>query len=199
MKYYVEVTLLPNPDITLYFLWEKLYQQVHIALVEMKEKDEKSDIGVSFPEYKDKYLGTKLRFFTSEKTKLITLNLAKWLSRLLDYVHITSIKNVPSKVGSYVNFYRINRRKSNIEKAKNTAERGKYSFEKALEKLEGRSEILSTAPFIRMISLSSELKSSGGKHRFKLVVGKKEALSDEPNKKQFNSYGLSATSSVPNF
>ena len=39
MKNYIEMTLLPDADITLNFLWEKLYQQLHLALVEIQDSD----------------------------------------------------------------------------------------------------------------------------------------------------------------
>ena len=39
MKYYLDMTLLPDTDITLDFIWQKIYQQVHIALVDNKIAD----------------------------------------------------------------------------------------------------------------------------------------------------------------
>ena len=36
MNYYREITILPNADISFYFIWQKLYQQIHLALVENK-------------------------------------------------------------------------------------------------------------------------------------------------------------------
>ena len=51
MNYYQDITLLPDADIGLYFLWQKVYQQIHLALVENKSADNASAIGVAFPEY----------------------------------------------------------------------------------------------------------------------------------------------------
>ena len=51
MNYFQEVTLIPNSDISLGFLWQKIYQQVHIALVEQKVNEYYSEIAVSFPTY----------------------------------------------------------------------------------------------------------------------------------------------------
>ena len=51
MKYYQQISLMPTADIGLYFLWQKVYQQIHLALVENKSSDNVSAIGVSFPEY----------------------------------------------------------------------------------------------------------------------------------------------------
>ena len=51
MKFYQDTTLLPDSDITLGFLWQKVYQQVHIALVEQKEHPLYCSIGIGFPAY----------------------------------------------------------------------------------------------------------------------------------------------------
>jgi len=51
MNYYQEITLLPNPDINLFSLWSKVYQQIHLGLVKMQDDQGRLPIGVSFPEY----------------------------------------------------------------------------------------------------------------------------------------------------
>ena len=51
MNYYVELQLLPDDEINIGFLWQKVYQQVHIALVENKVAENESAIAVSFPRY----------------------------------------------------------------------------------------------------------------------------------------------------
>lgn len=48
MKYYQEITIIKSPDISPYFIWSKLYTQLHLALVEVKNPDDSSNIGVSF-------------------------------------------------------------------------------------------------------------------------------------------------------
>ncbi|MBE0472372.1 MAG: type I-F CRISPR-associated endoribonuclease Cas6/Csy4, partial [Methyloprofundus sp.] len=37
MKHYIELTLLPNTDINAFTLWSKVYQQIHLGLVEMQD------------------------------------------------------------------------------------------------------------------------------------------------------------------
>ena len=73
MKYYQEISLLPNVDIGLYFLWQKVFQQIHLALVENKGTEKAGEVGVAFPEYNaNKFsLGTKLRLL-AEDGKSIT-------------------------------------------------------------------------------------------------------------------------------
>ena len=94
MKYYLDITLLPEADITLGFIWQKVYQQVHIALVDNKVGENESTIAVAFPLFgKQKFpLGNKLRLLAKDESQLNTLNINRWLNRLEDYVHIKSIK-----------------------------------------------------------------------------------------------------------
>ncbi len=97
MNYYQEITLLSDADIALGFLWHKVYQQVHIALVEQKVDHHHSAIAVSFPEYGSQNfpLGSKLRLLAKEKNQLDALNLNDFLARLQDYTHVKSIQPIP--------------------------------------------------------------------------------------------------------
>ena len=110
MKYYLDITLLPDNEITLGFIWHKVYQQIHIALVENKVAENESDIALSFPQYceKDKAfpLGNKLRLFSPTQAILKKLSIATWLKQFTDYTHITSIKSVPETVNEYACFSR---------------------------------------------------------------------------------------------
>ena len=108
MKFYIDITLLPDADIALGFLWEKVYQQLHLALVENKVSEYESAIGISFPKYGDKAfpLGDKLRLFAPTQEQLKKLDIGRWLNRLTDYTHHTSIREVPSDVNVFVYFKR---------------------------------------------------------------------------------------------
>ena len=71
MRFYCEITLLPNPEVNLNFLWSKVFQQIHLGLVEMQDEQRRVPIGISFPEYVigEKYsvLGDKLRLFAQDE------------------------------------------------------------------------------------------------------------------------------------
>ncbi|EOV8088079.1 type I-F CRISPR-associated endoribonuclease Cas6/Csy4 [Providencia stuartii] len=99
MNYYQEVTLLPDTTIPLDFLWQKVYQQIHIALVDNKTSQGQSAIAVAFPEYGSVgfRLGRKIRLHATTQGELEQLNVQKWLVRLMDYVHIKSIQTVPEQ------------------------------------------------------------------------------------------------------
>lgn len=52
MHHYIELTLIKDSEISPYFIWSKLYTQLHLAFVEQKDANEQIPYGVSFPEYK---------------------------------------------------------------------------------------------------------------------------------------------------
>lgn len=198
MKHYIELTLIPDLETPVYFLWQKVYQQVHLALVEVKNTDDKVPIGAAFPQYRQVTLGSKLRLIARSESELAALNLSHWLDRLTDYVHLTSIKTVPVSISEYACFFRINRRKANREKAQTTAERLGITFEAAMSRLEGRSEEQIQAPYIWLNSLSSR-SQSGRPRQMKLVIGKKAKDQVDENCFEFNTYGLSSRCHVPLF
>ncbi|XID74143.1 type I-F CRISPR-associated endoribonuclease Cas6/Csy4 [Alkanindiges sp. WGS2144] len=196
MAFYIELTLLPQEDAPTYFLWSKLYQQLHLALAEIKNADDKVSIGVSFPQYqfnpekKIGFLGTKLRLFSQTENELDQLNIKKWLERLTDYVHITSIRPVPEeKITGYACFKR-KQPKTNAERlARHRVKRGDIDFDEALSRYQN---VVTTSdlPFIQLKSLTSA-------QPFKLFIEKQPA--EQSASQVFSTYGLSSESSVPEF
>lgn len=193
MKYYKEITLLATVEIPIYFLWEKVYQQVHLALVEVQDVCETVGIGVSFPEYDadGHQLGSKLRLFAVSSNELEKLQIEKWLSLLRDYCKISSIRPVPENVVGHVFFKRIQVKSSNRRLAKRKAKRKGISFEEAFTQLHGRPESVSNLPYIHVKSFSSN-------KRYRLMIGQ---VGVELVEKigRFSTYGLSSIYSVPIF
>ena len=197
MKYYQEITLIDQAEISSYFIWSKLYTQLHIALAEIKDTNNKVNIGVSFPQYlfekNDKNskvnLGKKLRLFAQNEAAFKKLDLKKWLDRLTDHVHITSIREVPENIKSYA-IYRRKQVKTNAERlARHRVKRGDIGFDEALARY---SNVVTTTdlPFVQMKSLTSD-------QMFKLFIEKKNA--EQSESQIFSTYGLSSESSVPEF
>ncbi len=191
MKFYLEIILNPEPEIPIYFLWEKVCQQVHLALVERQDEKGKVAVGASFPDYDDKQfqLGCKLRLFAASKNELEGLDLPKWLARLLDYVHLTNIRRVPDKC-QFAIFKRLQPKSSNARLARRKAKREGISYDQALSALGNRKEQVSKAPFIHIKSASSE-------KRYRLIIGYlpvEDSCTDG-----FSTYGLSSVSTVPVF
>lgn len=204
MKFYQEITLIDQAEISPYFIWSKLYTQLHIALAKSKDTNDKVNIGVSFPQYifeekiegkKAKVnLGKKLRIFAQNEVDLKKIDLKTWLDRLTDYVHITSIREVPENVKSYA-IYKRKQVKTNAQRlARHRVKRGDIGFDEALARY---SHVLTTTdlPYIQMLSLSTSDEQD--KKRFKLFIEKYDAQKSETQ--VFSTYGLSSVSSVPEF
>ncbi|MDM1248561.1 type I-F CRISPR-associated endoribonuclease Cas6/Csy4 [Acinetobacter sp. R933-2] len=204
MKFYQEITLIDQAEISPYFIWSKLFTQLHIALAEIKDVNEKVNIGVSFPQYifeektesqKAKVnLGKKLRLFAESENDLKQLDFQKWLDRLTDYVHITSIREVPKTVSGYA-IYKRKQVKTNAQRlARHRVKRGDIGFDEALARY---SNVVTTTdlPYIQMLSLSTSDEQD--KNRFKLFIEKQSAEKSETQ--VFSTYGLSSVSSVPEF
>ena len=215
MKSYLEITLLPNPEVGVNFLWSKVFQQIHLGLVEIQDDQGQVLIGLSFPEYVigDKYslLGSKLRLFANDEGMLNQFDAVKWLARLSDYVHCTSIRPVPEKIIGYA-IYQREQPKTNPERlARRYAKRHGVDFDTALN---GLVDLKSTekplnadfkiqfrycemtkknisSPFIRLKSMSSE-------QVFCLWI-KKISADTQSSATNFSSYGLSTISTVPEF
>ena len=199
MKYYQEITLIDQAEISPYFIWSKFYTQLHIAFAEIKDTSDKVNIGVSFPQYifkektEDKNvkvnLGKKLRLFAQNEADLTKLDIKKWLDRLTDYVHVTSIREVPENIKSYA-LYKRKQVKTNAERlARHRVKRGDIGFDEALARY--RNVITTTdLPFIQMKSLTSD-------KMFKLFIEKQNTEQSETQ--VFSTYGLSSECSVPEF
>ena len=192
MNYYQDITLISNSEINLGYIWQKVFQQVHIALAEEKNANGNSDIAVSFPEYDSKNfpLGSKLRLLAYTSEQLQQLDICKWLNRLTDYCHFTSIKEVPQAVSEFMHFKRV-QFDTNLERmARRRAKRKGESLDQAMQYFKDFKDKESALPFINMISLS-------GNKRFRLFIAKEAANKEKTG--EFNCYGLSKTATVPWF
>jgi|JI8StandDraft_1071087.scaffolds.fasta_scaffold111305_1 CRISPR-associated endonuclease Csy4 len=194
MKYYQELTLIAQAEVSLYFILSKVYSQLHLALVAMPTQ---GNIGVSFPEYVYKeddgkafgFLGSKLRLFAHDEATLQQLNINQALSRLSDYVHITGIRPVPKNVTYAI--YKRHQPKTNAERLARRRVKHKQdmTFEQAVKMYQ--STISHTnLPFVQLDSLSNE-------QRFRLFVSKHSAA--EACDGKFGSYGLGVLATVPEF
>ncbi len=182
-------------DVGIYELWQAVYMQIHLAFVEKQDKNGRVPFGVSFPEYRYQskvggYLGTKLRVFGNSESDLVALNLSGWLSRLMNYMHCSLVREVPTtKVTGYVE-YRRRRLKGSIAKlAKRRAKRMSISFGEALKHYQ---DVIFTSdlPYL-------QLKSLTNKQPFKLYIAKNE--SSTMVECGFGTYGMGFGSTVPNF
>ena len=197
MKHYIEVTLMPSDDIGTFFLWEKVYRQVHLALVDSKNALGASSVGIAFPEYcaEKRQLGKKLRLLAPQESDLEKIDLPHWLNRLTDYVQITEIEPVPDTLKGYVRYSRLNVQSSVRRLARRAAKRKKTSLEQALKEMEKVKPETTNAPFIRVSSLSNQ-------NRFRLFIQATDITREEAmleSSESFGYYGLSGRRGLPHF
>lgn len=192
MTYYQEISLLPNAEITPYFIWQKVYQQIHLALVEYKNPDDTSSIGVAFPDYKTTHysLGKTIRLFTENDQLLNNMQCKEWLRRLSDYTSVSEIKAVPERVEGYASFRHVKLKGRKEKLARRRAKRKGESFEQALSYYANYEEQQSKLPYINMVSQTNC-------NRFRLYIEKQNL--DKPYEGFFSCYGLSSNSTVPLF
>lgn len=214
MNYYLEITLLPNYEITLFSLWSKTFQQIHLGLVEMQDEHKQMPIGASFPEYKmgEKFgvLGSKLRLFAADEVALTRFDVTRRLNRLSDYVHCTGIRPVPEAVKGYAIYQREQPKTGRDRLARRYARRHGLDYEAAFngkvelsakrdEAAESEKILMSysemphkiiNTPFIRLKSLSNS-------NTFCLWIKKMEVENHHDG--TFTAYGLSSTATVPEF
>jgi CRISPR-associated endonuclease Csy4 len=191
MKVYIDITLLPSDDIGHHFLWEKVYQQLHIALAENQGAHGVSTVAVALPEYnaEKRRLGRKIRIFAHDREVLARIDFPSWLSRLSDYVHLTGIRDVPENVSSHERFTRRQVKSSPERLARRAAKRKGISLEAALKEREGVTAKKTDIPFVWTKSLTNE-------SRFRLFIDREECPAQDGS---FNAYGLSKGGCTPMF
>lgn len=195
MKFYHEITVIPNHEIGEYFIWSKLFTQIHLALVSTQDEQKKSPIGISFPEYfmgeKFGVIGSKLRLFAQNESELQKLDIQKHLSRLTDYIHISAIREVPVKINGYASYNRHQPKVNKERLARRRSIRHKIDYNTALEHYKSMEHKTINLPYIKLKSLSSQEP---------ICLWIKKIESKEPSQEKiYSTYGLSSSSTVPEF
>lgn len=187
MDHYIEMRIRLDPEFSPNVLLSALLVKLHRALVQHG----KGDIGISFPEVDEDEptLGQVLRLHGAKAT-LLTFMGTGWFRSMHDYLGINEIATAPINAE-----YRIVRRvqaKTNVERL-----RRRHMKRHRLSEAQAREKIPDTAiqrlhlPCVHMVSTSTG-------QPFPLFI-QHGALTHEVKKGIFNSYGLSATATIPWF
>lgn len=190
MNYYQEITLIEG-DKRLYEIWSDVFNQIHIALVDIRNKHNVESIGVSFPSYRYEeknsqnfaMMGNKLRIFAPNQKDLETLNIDDWLARLTDYVHIKDIKEVGDKASSYVSVQRYRFKPVEVQ-AQTLSDKLKISYDEAMVTVAKRKKEMAV-PFIQMHS-----QTNNSNYRLSVL----QLPSDKAKSGSFNVYGMNGMS-----
>lgn len=186
MSHYLDILLRPDPEIAPHQLMAALYAKLHLALVQL----DSSTLGVSFPGYTEKpaSLGNSLRVVGPE-ADLLRLLALPWLGGLQDHLHTSAVAAVPPQVG-YRRLSRV-QAKSNPERLRRRQmKRHGLSEEQARARLPDTCAETLALPFV-------VLRSASTAQTFRLFLRCQTASG--PASGAFNTYGLSATATVPWF
>jgi CRISPR-associated endonuclease Csy4 len=185
MDHYCDIKILENPEISQNHIRNTLFGAFHLALVNAGYRD----VGISFPEVKDKSLGSLLRIHGSEGAlrNLVTDN---WWRGMRDYIDLFAVNRIP-QVTKYRKVLRVQAKSSPTRLRRRLERRQGITLEEAEKKIPNSIARKLELPYLQISS-----KSSG--HDFLLFV-QHGPLMDERQTGLFNSYGLSTGGSVPWF
>ena len=186
MAHYLDLLLRPDPETAPHQLMAALYAKLHLALVQL----DSGTLGVSFPAYAEKpaSLGNRLRVFGPE-ADLQRLMALPWLGGLQDHIQSSAVTEVPAQL----NYRRLSRvqAKSNPERLRRRQmKRHGLTEEEARARVPDSCAETLALPFV-------VLRSASTTQTFRLFLRCEPASAAASG--VFNTYGLSATATVPWF
>lgn len=187
MTHYLDLKLLPDPEVGSAELMGALFTRLHLAFVHFKI----NSIGVSFPQYSCNPLaiGNVLRLHGTETALAQFVNLS-WMKGVRDHVRLGEIASIPRDVK-----WRTLKRKqfkTNVERLRRRRMRRKSeTAEQATRAIPARVERKPDLPFVHFTSTSTS-------QTFPIYLELGDAQ-PEPTYGTFNTYGLSASVTVPWF
>ena len=187
MDHYVDLTLLPDPEIAQQHLMGALFSKLHLALVAQHSEN----IGISFPAAQEDrvWLGECLRLH-GDQAAIAGLMAHNWLTGMRDHVHSTAVLAAPPKAG-----FRVVSRvqaKSNPERLRRRQMR-RHGLDagQALVRVPDTAAERLDLPYVQLRSQSTE-------QSFRLFI-RHGPLLGTATAGTFGAYGLSATATIPWF
>lgn len=186
MDHYLDIRILPTPEIAEPHVLNALAGKLHLALAEMQS----DDIGVSFPRFQrdPPRLGNLLRIHSS-RVRLEQLMLRPWTAKVTDYVHIGAVTPVPH-IAAHCAVRRIQVRSSADRIRRRQMRRHGWSMEEARARIPDTVERRLRLPFL-------SVRSSSTGQLFRIFI--EQRLTESAVQGRFNAYGLSQTGTVPWF
>jgi len=195
MDYYLDIKVVPDDDIPIYFIRNKVYTKLHKSLSRMGA----TDIGVSFPKYRVK-LGDVIRIHGT-KQRLDELQAMGWIGGLSGYCEVSGIKLVPETVAGYRTVARKQptmtlkklQKRVDDQKGKGAlkSDEDVKAYERQYkEKMYGSQSL--DNPYLELIS------SKPGHHKYRRFIQFGE-LVERPTEGEFDQFGLSKTATIPWF
>lgn len=194
--YFIEITCLPDEDVSTGFVLGKIMDVLHLCLVNLEKQLGVNPVGISFPGYRygedsAPQIGVKIRLFSRDAAHLESLGLASQLRRFDDYVHIRSVSRLERPNVRFAIFKRVQPKSSKERLIRRQMKRTGQPEDVVRAQYQDFSEQHTKLPYVNMQSHSSA-------NPFRLFVQKQEAVQTDAEW-QFSSYGLSSTVPVPDF
>ena len=187
MDHYIDLRLLPDPEVAQPHLMGALFSKLHRALVAQHSEN----IGISFPAVQTEppWLGDCLRLH-GDQAALAGLMALNWLAGMRDHVHATAVLAVPPKAS-----FRVVSRvqaKSNPERLRRRQMR-RHGFDaaEALARMPDTAAKRLDLPYVQMRSQSTD-------QSFRLFIRHGELL-ETATAGTFGAYALSTTATIPWF
>jgi CRISPR-associated endonuclease Csy4 len=185
--YYIDLTVVPNPESGIQQLLGALYDRLHLALVQQKL----DNIGVSFPGYSaaPRSLGTTLRLHGSDAS-LQQLFVSDWLKGMRDHVRMTDVAAAP--VDAPHRTVQRKQFKTNVDRLRRRRMKRKgETAEQAQEAIPYTVERTPNLPYLHVRS-----RSTGQPFCLFIALGPPGPAAVPGN---FNRYGLGGPTTVPWF
>lgn len=185
--HYVDLRVTPDPESSTVQLLGVLYDRLHLTLVQRRL----DNLGISFPGYSlaPRTLGNTIRLHGSGST-LQQLLQTDWLKGMRDHTHINDIAEVPSDAPNRT----VQRKqfKTSAERLRRRRMRRQgETAEQAAQAIPSSMERRPTLPYVHLHSHSTRQPFC-----LFLAMGPLRAEATPGN---FNSYGLSDTTTIPWF
>ena len=191
LSHYIDLHLRPDPEATPTHLLAALYTRLHRALAAAQTAPVGPGIAVGFPGYDGSChtLGDCLRLYGSEAA-LQPWAAGTWLGSLRDHVRATAPLPVPAHTAHRM-LRRIQVKSSPERLRRRLMKRHQLSEEQAHQRIPDSVGRMTDLPYVQLASTSTA-------QQFKLFLALGPALA-QPQAGNFNTYGLSATATVPWF
>ena len=184
MDSYLDIEVLPDPEISSPVLMNNLFAKLHRALVEYSH----GKVAVSFPKY-GKTLGDVLRLHGS-RDALERVMVQPWFKGLRDYTSVGNTSPVPDNIQGYRTTFRV-QQKSQHNIRRRAVAKGWLSEEEALHKIPDAKQKRLSLPFV-------QIKSQSTNQQMRLFI-ECGALLEKPVAGHFSSYGFSREATIPWF
>lgn len=187
MNHYVDLKLLPDPEIAQPHLMGALFSKLHLTLVAQRSEH----IGISFPAVQGAppWLGDCLRLHGSQ-TELAAMMATPWLAGMRDHIQASAVLPVPATARFRV-VTRVQAKSNPDRLRRRQMRRHGIDAAEALARVPDAAAERLDLPYVQLRSLSTV-------QTFRLFIHH-GALLDTASPGVFGAYGLSSSATVPWF